>query len=458
MQDDEFTQVKETKNLQGTKKQQTMAAMAAQPQTNNNQMTQKPKPVGKNKKINSKKYNPNYIKTKFLICGEVRSEWKPVDSLMINQVEGKDNIEEKITDLFKSGTFHEFNPAFIQKITPKNSLTCSRAITQPTISTAFWEDPFFMSFQNEGYQFPEDQGRNVNYFFMTEEILGTLATSHRSNFPWNIFFVKDGNRFYFFADGEDDSTLLAKIHTYNENYNGDLPEDEKIVVQQCREAHLVCENFAKQSLKADKFVELNEKLAEDLPTLEENPSENLPKGKLYSYKRIELNSQNVIICRFTVDGYDKVGEEVKPVLIRAVNDIGKGMWISRWDRDSIKNEVIKDNICKFFKWMLFAFINKISDIKLAYSTKVDDKKEDFLYKLIKVDNVSVQDLCKNFNFQSREFFASLNMVLNKIGEITNEGQHAINKTQFKNDLTIYFVPEAKEQDEEKSEDEDKLAN
>ena len=354
----------------------------------------------------------------------------------------------KITDLFTVGKVHHFNEDFISKIRPTNSLLCSRAITSPTNNCETYHDPVIFALQDMDYTLEAEENKNKTYFFMSEEIFTALATSHRSNFPWNISFYRFDNKYSFYA--ADASSLMGRIHTFNENLNGDLPEEEKDMIQQCMDSHLVSENFANQSIKKDKFVEHKLEDLEGYPKITDDPLEKLPSNKLYKYKRIEIDSTNIIICRFTIDAIEEKNGEQNPVLIRAVNDIGKGAWISRWDRDSalIKSDIVKDNLCKFFKWMLLANVNKVQDIKMAYTVKSENKKEDAAYKIIKVENLNVVDLCRNFGFQWREFFASLNMVLDHLKGLTEGGEYVLSKTQFKNILTVYQVPEQKEDGED----------
>ena len=401
------------------------------------------KPTGKWKKpgYHMKHHQSNFIKTKFSNAGAIRSEWAQVKDqpLYISHIEKNETeIACNIEDFCEYGKLLQFNPLFISKIKPKNSLKLSRNITEPSINCVAFQDNIFYQLQDHDFQ------DNLTYFFMTEELFTTLATNHRGNFPWNIFFLKYGNKFTLYTEKDDQTSILATINTYNENINSDFLEDEKDMVKLCLESHLATENLAAQTLDTSKPA--IEKNLEPIPTFgvtEETAAQNeLPLNKLYVYKKIVLDNQNVVFCRFTIDAYEDVNQEENYLLTRAVHDNGKHDWAKKWDAEHavIKADIQKNNICKYLKWLLLAYINDIATIKLGFVTRSDLKKDDE-HRIIKVENILVSELSKFYSFNPYEMFSSLNMVLSYIKDVPEDGQFVINRAPFKNVITVYKIPD-----------------
>lgn len=363
------------------------------------------------------------------------------EPLYLTQIEKANSLEKTIEDLYEYGSLYEFNPLFLSKIRPKNTLKVAKSETEPRNNCVSYEDPILFGLNDS------ELGEGLNYFFMTEEIFTALATNHKACFPWNISFIKEGNKVNFYAEKGDITSILAQIYTYNENITGDLPEDEKEMTKLCLESHIVSENFAAQALSEREPIEYELEEKPEVPTVTKATAQevNLPKKKLYRYKKIILDSTNVVIVRFCIDAYEEVEGQAIPVLVRAVNDDGKGEWASKWDANSasIKNDIIKDNSIKFLKWLLIAACNNIETIKLAYVVRSNAKKADD-HSIIRVENVSVSQTAKFFSFNIKEYLASLNKILNLIKDIDQDSEYIINKAPFKNVLTIYRVPEAQE--------------
>lgn len=407
----------------------------------------------RNKAYYNRYHQTNYARTKFANSGAVRSEWTQVnEQLHVSHLEKQDtDIEFTFETLCEYGSLMEFNPLFVQKIKPKNSLKLSRNITEPTNNTTSYEDNIISSLQD--HEFDDD----MNYFFMTEEILTTLATCHRGAFPWNIFFLKYKNKFSIFTNKDDNTSTMAVVNTYNENINSDLPEDEGVMTRLCLESHLSCENLARQTLDTKKpIVTKNIVPVDEFGITQETADENsLPENKMYVYKKIVVDKKNVVFCRFTIDAYEKEAGVDNPLLIRAVHDTGKNDWSLKWDQNHavIKADIQKNNICKYMQWLLVAYINDITNFKLGFVTRNNLKKDDE-HRIIKVENVQVSDIMKFFMFNPQETFTALNLVMNHMKQVEEDGQYVINRAAFKNVLTIYKIPDSEANEQEGSEHSD----
>lgn len=394
----------------------------------------------RNKAYFNRYHQTNYVRTKFANAGAVRSEWTQVnEQLHVSHLEKQDSaIDFNIETLCEYGTLLEFNPLFVQKIKPKNPLKLSRNITEPTNTSASYDDGIIYALQD--HEFDDDK----SYFFMNEELFTAIATCHRGTFPWNIYFLKYKNKFSIFTSKDDITSAMAVLNTFNENVSGDLPEDEGVMTRLCLESHLACENLARQTLDGSKpTVEKKITPLEDFDITQETADNNeLAPNKMYVYKKITIDEKNVVFCRFTIDAYEKIEGENNNLLIRAVHDTGKNDWSLKWDQNHavIKADVQKNNICKYMKWLLLAYINDISNFKLGFVARNNLKKDDE-HRIIKVENVQVSDIMKFFTFNPQEAFTALNLVMNHIKQVEEDGQYVINRAAFKNVITIYKIPD-----------------
>lgn len=57
---------------------------------------------------------------------------------------------------------------------------------------------------------------------------------------------------------------------------------------------------------------------------------DLKDNKLYKYVKLEINSEYIIFIRMSVDAYEIVNGEEKPVLIRNFLNISPSTWTKSW--------------------------------------------------------------------------------------------------------------------------------
>ncbi len=77
--------------------------------------------------------------------------------------------------------------------------------------------------------------------FINDILLTVLMTLKYSNFPWEMEVNKLGNILTF--DRINENVGYADLLTNNENFSGNMPEEEKEVFKLCVESTTVNKNF-----------------------------------------------------------------------------------------------------------------------------------------------------------------------------------------------------------------------
>ena len=293
----------------------------------------------KNKKTTKKfksKYNTtNYTRPKFSSGGEIRSEWVDLHhQITINQID-KSEIKFNKETLAERGAMPEYNRGYEPKVSVKTPAHVKRTRDAPKLTEGAFKDPYLLNVVFNG-EFPEDKKIVV----MDDVVFTTLCTIHKTYFPFNIKFTKQGNKYAFNIDPADQSAAFASLQTLNENINGHLPEDETIVGKLALEATLLTQNLASlvaipESAKEGSVVR-KEIEDEDLKSfMEENEMEfDVDETKYYKYVKIELNNEYLIFIRTKVDAYEVENGVQKPILIRGLMNIKPNDWIKQWVQKS----------------------------------------------------------------------------------------------------------------------------
>jgi len=256
--------------------------------------------------------------------------------------------------------------------------------------------------------------------------------------------MKSGNKFILYTTSSDSSAAFINLQTHNENIQEHLPDDETELGLLCVETTLINQNF----LRVCTLKEEMETAAE--PIIDDQPIIDLP--VLQKYKRIELGGINVVYTRIPVESYveDKDGKK-QYVLVKSLNGISGAQWLKNWESNkSLQlNTFFKNNKSIVCKWLVQAVLTGANSIKIAIAVRNNSKdRED--HKIISVEEVKISELQNVFQFNFETMLCSLNVVLDSLKKIDENGEYIINKVPFKPNFNILKIQE--DESEEDSDD------
>jgi len=253
--------------------------------------------------------------------------------------------------------------------------------------------------------------------------------------------MKNRKKCILYSTSSDASAAFVNLQTHNENLQGNLPEDENELGLLCVEETLVNQNFLRGcTIKDKKETKVNEKIGNyqiiDLPVM-------------YRYKRIELAGSNVVYTRLPYDSYVEIGGQKQYVLVKSLNAIEGSKWLKNWEANKslVLNGFYKENKSIIYKWLLQAKLVGAPNIKLAIALRRDSKERDE-HKIIGVEDVKVNDLANFLGFNFETSMVCLNLILESLVNIEEDGEYIINKTAFKPSCKLMKIIEADSEDSE----------
>lgn len=155
---------------------------------------------GKKNKLNFNKYNKKVlVRPKFAVAGGVKSGWEEVEEMNI-QNPSESKINYTIETLDSVGKIYEFNSLFETRINAKNPLLVKRTREDLHIQPGVFKDPYLL---NLIFGKEEDEDKAV--FYMDSTAFSTLCSAHKSNFPFNLNFTKQGNKYAVDVDYDNEA-------------------------------------------------------------------------------------------------------------------------------------------------------------------------------------------------------------------------------------------------------------
>lgn len=396
----------------------------------------KSRPGKKKPNTNYSRYNNrNFNRTKFVNAGSIHSDWQIVIDINMPQLDRK-TMEYTMTTLASHGYVQRYNPKF-EQVRAKKPYVLPRTKNSPCSVPSTFEDPFLTHM----YKAKNEQDEGKACFFMADNLFLVLCTMQKNNFPWNVKLYKYQNKFILYSNSNDPSAAFINLSTYNENLQGNLPEDENELGKLCFESTLINENFLQTcTQKESTITETNEIIGStsliDLPVM-------------YKYKRLELQGTNVVYTRVPVEGYEEIAGEKKLILIKTLHEVDQAKWLKDWEAN--KNlqltTLYRNNTCKVLKWICQAILAEVTTLKIAFAIR-SQYKDSSDHKIIAVEDVPVVELMTTFGFSFDNSLLCLNVILDNLAKLEEDGEYIINKSAFKPSFKVLKVSHLEEIDEE----------
>jgi len=227
----------------------------------------------------------------------------------------------------------------------------------------------------------------------------------------------------------------------NENTTGNLPEEEKDLIRWCFEATFINKNFANQVTKGEEKVWKSDKV--DL--------EDLIEKKLYKYRKWTLDGKYGVVVRSEIDSFTKVtneaGNEVTQFLkICAMNEPDLGTdWRTKLEtsRGSLESTEFRNNSCKLSKWLCQANLADVEVIKMGYVSRLT-QKDDKKHTVLLVEQIKASNLSGMIGYKLRENWSIVKHLTETLLK-QEDGNYALVKLPYKQEIRIYRIPKEEEE-------------
>lgn len=146
--------------------------------------------------------------------------------------------------------------------------------------------------------------------YASDTLLTALMCSKSSNFPWDMAVIKKGNLLILDSQIDREPISFIDLTSINENAQELLPDDEKDIYDLCVQATKITNNLQAQAFKGEVWQVSQEPIqVEDFEERE------------FSHRYVEWRFENIVVnVRSKLDGYVKVGDELKPCILRTLNE------------------------------------------------------------------------------------------------------------------------------------------
>lgn len=224
------------------------------------------------------------------------------------------------------------------------------------------EDPYLKQLIQK-----EDGNEDILTIYTTDQLLYAILTLKYSVYPWDMIVHKKGNAIIFDKNDENKKKLTyLEMQCINENTSADMPEDEKVILNQCEESSIAAGNWHLFSTK-------------EQPTGEEHPlPENLKENKDFHYptdfafkyvkcrlrERIEARSKGEepkagepkmnVVVKSRVDALNSDDEQI---LVKCLNECDNSTnWRQQLEKSAgqLTSALYSANTNNLAKWLLQA--------------------------------------------------------------------------------------------------------
>jgi hypothetical protein len=145
-----------------------------------------------------------------------------IADITIPQLEKK-KIEYSLETLAIQGEVYKYKPQF-EQIRSKKAFSLPRHNNFPLSSPNTFDDQYLLS----QYKSPTERDASKNLYYMTDNLFFALCSLQKNQFPWNLRLMKNKNKYILYSDLKDPAAAFINLSTYNENLQGNLPEDENV--------------------------------------------------------------------------------------------------------------------------------------------------------------------------------------------------------------------------------------
>lgn len=341
-------------------------------------------------------------KVKFQTTGEVKAEWKMVDEFSYTTVD-KNKIEYSIQILSEPNKTPSFN-ADLLNIKTKRPATLPVKNNHVFMPESLLKDAVLMDlFKNE--VIPEGHFG----IFLQENTLGLLASISKKEFPLNVLVIKQGNKFGFISDYQNDN-WFSVVKSYNENAQRPWSEKEDEIVQISIENTLIEDNMYLNSAVG-----------------------GIPAESQMRYFKLTVAEKYHIYSNARVDLIDSKGSKM---LVRTLFEEDKH-WQELDNRlEETITTTISNNVSRVFEWIFSSFVTGAQSIALGLIARQNPKNNES-HVICKVVTKKFTELTKLFNTKYEDLLAIILTVLKPIVKIKEDGNYYVHKTAYKQTMKLF---------------------
>ena len=253
--------------------------------------------------------------------------------------------------------------------------------------------------------------------FMTEQVFEVFASAVKREFPYNINFTREGDKFVFFHEHNATNPFVSFV-TYNEN-SRKLPEAQEEICLLSEEA-----TIAESSLK---------RLAD--------PS---TRRQTHRIVKVQIADTLTLYVRLRVDASDETGQTL---LVKAFYDDGsnwKSDFAQRFEEFSV--EAQNSNLGRMLAWAACARFLEARHVLLGFLASSGEN--DFaLMKLVKKPVTAILQLFNMNEDDVLKFFLEAISPLLALPDgtyVLHKAESKTVKSEWKANLSVYCIPPKKD--------------
>lgn len=381
---------------------------------------------------------PNFFSKPLASSVEIRSSWesKSVFSFAkLQKEEYKNKINSEI--LLEAGYVYFYNNELDQITTKKaKKLITPKEPKFTYYSVKTMEDKHLQKFAEES--------KAQTTVVITDRILSLIMASTRSVYSWDIVVIKKDGKIYF-----DKRNHKQRVDILSVDETSRTPPEISEDPNDINSEYNLSMEATRVNLQFQRFAVKEPKNNNDPTILNLDPSEphpfqkddQVPAPVGYIYKRFMLNDFD-IICRCEVDGAIGTPENPKFITIRALNEWkpkSREDWRSQLDgsQGSVLVTEIKNNACKFARWVSQATLSGTEDIKIGFVSRVDSNKKS-PHAVLGVGSYLNSLLTQQIGLTKRNMWGVLNAIVSELSKV-EDGKYTLVKLPNKQAIQLYRI-------------------
>eukprot|EP00818_Percolomonas_sp_WS_P007094 CAMPEP_0117455610 /NCGR_PEP_ID=MMETSP0759-20121206/11453_1 /TAXON_ID=63605 /ORGANISM="Percolomonas cosmopolitus, Strain WS" /LENGTH=646 /DNA_ID=CAMNT_0005248929 /DNA_START=54 /DNA_END=1994 /DNA_ORIENTATION=- len=358
---------------------------------------------------------------------EIRSSWESKSMFTfakLQKEEYKKNIRSEI--LKEAGYVHFYD----EKLNAVNTRRAKKLVVPKTPKYSFYS---VKTMEDENLQQFAQESESLHTVVITDRIMSLIMSSTRSILSWDIVIVKkDGKIFFDKRNNKQRVDIVAVDETSRDppsvsDDTNDINSEHALSMEATR----INLNFQRFSVKQPEDPQHGPGvlyLDED-----ETPNPFQKEGQIaapmaFIYKKF--------------DGAIGTEEDYKLISVRALNEYKTkrpDSWRNLLDGSTgrVITTEIKNNACKFARWVSQATLAGTQEMKIGFVSRVDERKKS-PHQLLGVSTYLISTLTQQIGLNKRNMWGIFNSIVNEVSKC-DDGKYALIKLPNKQSLQLYRI-------------------
>lgn len=381
----------------------------------------------------------NYFSKPLTSSVEIRSTWDPKATLLFTKLQ-KEEYKSAIQSIIlkDAGYVHFYNPQH-DKLTTRSAkkLVVPKAPKFVYYSTKTVDDPHLLQFAQESTA--------PLKVVITDRILSLIMASTRSVLSWDLVVIKkDGQLIFDKRDNKQRVDIISVDETSrtppdNSENTDDIDSEKNLAMEATRvnlQFHRFSLNQPENPTDGPGVYNLNDEEPHPFKKADHIPA---PVG--YRYKKFLLNGFDVV-CRCEIDGAAGSEDDPRLLTIRALNEWkpkSREDWRSLLDNSMgrVITTEIKNNACKFARWVSQAILAGTDEMKIGFVSRVDSRKKS-PHVVLGVGTYLIPQLSQQIGLSKRNMWGILKSIVSEMEKL-EDGKYSLVKQANKQSIQIYRI-------------------